>query len=87
MKQLKRYEELMEEFSYKSYNYAGDTIEIGIKENGVLPIFIMRSPELESKLNMTQKIELNNLLKLAMDEVVKYKKSDKSISDFLGWKA
>jgi len=87
MKQLKRYEELMEEFSYKSYNYAGDTIKIEIKENGVMPIFIMKSPNLESKLNVAQKSELDNLLQMAMDEVMKYKESDKSIQDFLGWKA
>ncbi|MGE5473376.1 MAG: hypothetical protein ACM3UU_04060 [Ignavibacteriales bacterium] len=85
MKYLKRYEELIEEFSYKSYQYVGDTIRVDVIENGASPVFSMKSPHLENKLNAVQRNELDNILKKAMDEVIKYKDSDKKVKDYLGW--
>jgi hypothetical protein len=83
---LKRYEELMEEFSYKSYMYVGDTIRISIQDKEEMPLFIMGSPELESKLDKTKRSELTTILQKAMTEVIKYKEPGQSIKDFLGWK-
>lgn len=85
MKHLERYEELMEEFSYKCYQYVGDTIKIDVSEKGILPVFIMKNSELEGKLDTAQKNELNGILEKAMDEVVKYKEVGQSIKDYLGW--
>jgi len=85
MENFKRYEELMEEFSYKSYQYAGDTIKIGIIECSDTPRFVMKSPELESKLDEKKKSELNTILVKAMDEVMKYKETNKSVKSYLGW--
>lgn len=85
MEYLKRYEELMEEFSYKSYKYVGDTIKIDIVETGIIPMFTMKNPDLENKLSAVQRKELDNILKMAMEEVIKYKDDDKNIKDYLGW--
>lgn len=85
MNNLKRYEELIEEFSAKSYMYTGDSIRLDVKEKGAAAIFVMNSPELEKKLNIVQKNELTSILGSAMEEVLKYRETDKSIKTFLGW--
>ena len=85
MKHFERYERLMEEFSYKSYQYVGDTLKIDINESGEVPAFVMKRSELEGKLNTMQKSELNSILEKAMAEVVKYKEVGQNVKDYLGW--
>lgn len=85
MKHLRKYEDLIEDFSIKSYKYVGDVIKIDIDEKRLLPIFVMESPELEGKLNLSQKNELNGILEKAMEEVLKYKTADESVKKYLGW--
>jgi len=85
MKHLERYEKLIEEFSYKSYQYVGDTIKIDINESGGVPVFVMKRSDLEGKLDTMQKNELNSILEKAMKEVVKYKEVGQNVNDYLGW--
>ncbi|MGE5328485.1 MAG: hypothetical protein ACM3KR_03130 [Deltaproteobacteria bacterium] len=85
MKNLTVYEKLMEEFSYRCYQYSGDTIKIDVDESGDVPKFVMKSPGLESKLNTIQKSELDGILEKAMEEVIKYKKPDQKVRAYLGW--
>jgi len=86
MEKFKTYEKLMEEFSYKAYSYTGDTITLDVSHelNG-LPMFIMKSPQLESKLNNNQKSELTSILDKAMAEVIMAKPEDRGVKEFLGW--
>jgi len=85
MNELQKYEQLIEEFSYKCYGYVGDSIPIAIKEEGETPIFAMKDAALEGKLNQTQKEELNKILNSAMVEVLKAKPKSKRVKEYLGW--
>lgn len=86
MRTFEKYEKLMEEFSYKAYAYAGNTIKLDVTNiHSGSPAFVMNSPELEKKLNAKQKEELKEILSTAMVEVMKIKPENKEIKEFLGW--
>ena len=86
MQKFVNYEKLMEEFSYKAYTYAGNTIKLDITHvHNELPVFVMSSPELENKLDVKQKQELTEILDTAMAEVVRFKPEDRGVKEFLGW--
>lgn len=86
MNKFQRYEELIDEFSYKSYTYAGDVIQLSVQdETGNMPAFVMKSPALENNLNQEQKEELNQIMSKAMIEIMKFKPEEQSVKKLLGW--
>ena len=86
MDNLHKYEALIEEYSYKCYKYAGDTIQLSIKdEKGDVPVFSMKDATLLEKLNKDQKEELDIILHKAMSEVLRNKPEGKNVKEFLGW--
>lgn len=86
MDSLQRYEALIEEFSYKCYKYAGDTIQLSIKDDiGSIPVFAMKDTDLMGKLSKDQKEELDTILHKAMAEVLRNKPEGQNVKEYLGW--